>query len=531
MLPAYPSEASRFQPAAPPYPPFPDYRAPGQAGAQQGTQGQNYPPAPSYQGYAGSGANYGGSRAYPQNPGHPGNPGYQSYPGYQPYPPMNGYAAPGYYPYAYAPYPYAYGWQPPKPKRDGYLFGIGIAAFVCSILTVLVGLGCLFLLGLLFVVPNASVQFSSFFASAMFFGALAAIGIIGGGFGIYHSVRSAFLKKPSRAFALPWFWLFLLLYLGVLGIGFLLHAQGKDTTWLGLTIPLILLAGIFPALTILALGVRRLHWRHRDPKAAYWPTTWRRAVLALISGGTLSIGIAILLEFVLEILVLRTQSFNPLTCVNQPNLPGCQNPSAYNVILILVALIAPIVEETVKPLAVILLIGRVRSAAEAFALGLLCGIGFDLIETTGYISTGYNDWLNVAVIRSGAGLLHGFGAGMVALGWYIATHPEKGRVARGILLGSACWLYAVLQHAFWNGSFGLTLLPAPIGPFFANSNLSLGPISLAGYEVVNVIEMILMLAFFVWITGRIRKKSPPPEETLKQKTDVGAMQQPQMALR
>ena len=91
-------------------------------------------------------------------------------------------------------------------------------------------------------------------------------------------------------------------------------------------------------------------------------------------------------------------------------------------------MIAPVVEEAVKPLAVVALIGRIRGAAEAFVLGLACGVGFDMVETSGYIGTGYHDWLNVALVRSGSSLLHGFGAAMVALGWYYLTHAKRHRL-------------------------------------------------------------------------------------------------------
>jgi RsiW-degrading membrane proteinase PrsW (M82 family) len=316
-----------------------------------------------------------------------------------------------------------------------------------------------------------------------------------------------FFRKSSRDFSLPRFWIFVILYLIVIVIGFLLHSQGKDVAYPSLTVVLIFLAGIFPALAVLALGARRLHY----PKSAPWPTSWRRLTLALISGATLSIAIAGGLEFALGILFVQGHAVNPLICADQPNARGCQDPGIYTLLLIMVAIVAPIIEETVKPIAVIVLIGRVRSAAEAFLLGLACGIGFDLIETTGYISSGYNDWLNVAVIRTGAGLLHGFGAAMVALGWYYLTHAKK----RRFLLAFLCWLYAVLQHALWNGSWGLVLIPGPIGDYFNNANVTVGPVSVPAYEIINIVEALFMLAFFIYITGRLRRSlpsSPAPEK-------------------
>src|SRR5205085_9606137 len=118
------------------------------------------------------------------------------------------------------------------------------------------------------------------------------------------------------------------------------------------------------------------------------------------------------------------------------------------------SVVTPLVEEGFKPLAVVTMIGRIRSASEAFILGMACGIGFDMIETTAYIGKGYHDWIHVAIERSTAGLLHGFGAGMMALGWYYITHKDALK-RNHLQIGLGCMLYAILQHAIWNGSFVL----------------------------------------------------------------------------
>jgi RsiW-degrading membrane proteinase PrsW (M82 family) len=250
-------------------------------------------------------------------------------------------------------------------------------------------------------------------------------------------------------------------------------------------------------------------WRRLSPRAlsiASWPTSWRRLTLTLVSGATLSIGLALILELLFELILVFSQGSGVLQSLNNP---GAGNPSnsTYVLLLITVAVVAPLVEEMVKPLAVVVLIGRVKSKAEAFTLGLACGIGFNLVETTGYISQGYGNWLNVALVRSGAGLLHGFGAAMVALGWYILTHREEGRWRRRTLLALGCMGYAILQHAIWNGSFGLGLIPGPIGAFFSTWSWSVGPITIDGPGLINIAEAIGMLFFFIYMTGRLRSRS------------------------
>jgi RsiW-degrading membrane proteinase PrsW (M82 family) len=385
---------------------------------------------------------------------------------------------------------------------------MAICSVIGSGLVLLGGLGCIFLVLLVALVPAKSLsggqQFSSF-ATLIIFTCLC---IPGGAFGLYHSIR-ALMKKPSSDFSLPRFWIFLILYLAVIGVAFLLQSRAQEVAFPALTITLIALAGILPALTVLALGVRRLRTRVAKPLKALWPTSWRRFTLALVSGTTLSIVLALVLELGLLIVITtltHVQAVQDFSCLDTPDVQSCQAPGVYSLILFVLAVGAPLIEETVKPLAVVLLIGRVRSAAEAFVLGMACGIGFDLVETSGYISAGYHDWLNVALQRTAAGLLHGLGAAMVALGWYYLVHAKK----RRLLLALACWSYAVLQHAIWNGSWGLILLPAPVGPFVENWTLNLGFTSLPFFTLIDIVEAIGMLAFFIYITGKLRTQGAPP---------------------
>lgn len=440
-------------------------------GAPPGTSYPNFPvPSPSYQGYTS------GPPAPFVPPGYPPTGAY--------------YTQPGAYPY---PYPFPY--PPPQPKRDGYLLGVGIAAFIGSILVLLGGLTSLFLLLFVQIVRANNLTSSQSFSSTVLFAAFALIGLIGGGFSLYHSIGSVFVRKPSSGFAIPTFWIFVALYIAVIAGGFVLHANGQDVANLTLLAILILLAGLFPALAVMALGERRLHF----PGGADWPTSWRRFTLAIVSGATMGILIAGALELALLALLVRAQGINPLLCLNDPTNPGCQSSSTVGLLFITVAVIGPLVEETVKPLAVIILIGRMRSAAETFVLGLACGIGFDLIETSGYISSSTDNWLNIALGRTGSGLLHGMGAAMVALGWYYLTHPGKNRVPKAL----GCWFYAVVQHAIWNSTAFLTLLPGSGGEFFSRQ-LTIGSFTMGYFQFVNIAEAILILLVLLYITYRIR---------------------------
>lgn len=441
-----------------------------------------------------------GSSPTPSIP-YTGNP----YPPYPPYPPYSPYQQQRPYP------PYQY-YPPPRPKRDRYLFTVSIVSMIGSLLTVLGGL--LALLSVLSISlvnsptsPNAQLSADQQFMVTVTLLAFAIIGIVGGGYGVYHSIRAVRARKPSSAFKMHSYWLFVALYIIVIIAGFVLRGQGQANVPQSLTVALVLLAGLMPALAVMALGNRRLHAPGRTgetagtagKEAAAWPTSWRRFTLAIVSGATLGVLVAGVLEFVFQAALVRGQGVDPFLCLTNPYAPQCQDPALYNLLLIFVAVIAPLIEEAVKPLAAVILIGRIRSAAEAFVLGLACGIGFDLIETSGYISSTYPDWLSTALVRAGAGLPHGFGSAMIVLGWYYLTHPGKKRVLKAL----GCWLYAVLQHAVWNGSWGLVLLPGSAGQFFSNT-LALGSLSLPYYTVINIAEALFMLYFFLYITRVLR---------------------------
>jgi RsiW-degrading membrane proteinase PrsW (M82 family) len=499
----HPADAPNFHPAYQPY----------QPPAQQQAQGNPYPTTPQQPPLGTAYPAYYPYATYPPYPGPQNYAGYPEYPAHAPNtyagnqpayaPPYYNY--PGYnYPYGYQPYPYpypAYTW-PAKPKRDGYLLGMSITAFAGSILVLLTGIVSIIFLLIIAILPTTATMGSAQrFGGIVEFVAFSAAGLIGGGFTFYHSLRSLFLKKPSAEFKLPWFWIFFVLYLGVLLIAAAIRSQGQAITNQPLTIFMISLAGILPSLTIVALGVRRVHF----PRNAPWPTTWRRFVVALVSGATLAIVLALIFELILTVVLQK--SLGVSVSLDNPDQQIPHDPKSILFLFLLVSVVAPLVEEGVKPLGVIIMIGRIRSAAEAFILGLACGIGFNLIETTGYMGMGYKDWLNTAIERTSSGLLHGFGAAMVSLGWYYLTHPKETR--HRFLVPLACLSYAVLQHAIWNGSFGFQLLPAPIGPYLDTGTVPLGPLSFPAIMLVYGALTLVMLTFFLYMTKKVRPVNLP----------------------
>ncbi|HKD76227.1 MAG TPA: PrsW family glutamic-type intramembrane protease, partial [Ktedonobacterales bacterium] len=187
------------------------------------------------------------------------------------------------------------------------------------------------------------------------------------------------------------------------------------------------------------------------------PSTWRRVWMSFMSGMFLATIVAALLELIASaVLATFLQAGSPN--VSQLN---TNNPSELLLTGLLLSVIAPLAEEGLKPVGPLVILGRLRGPAEAFLLGMAAGIGFDVFETTGYITQGQADWIIVAVERVGAGLLHGVGAGMATMGWY---YLFRGRGASNrYLKGFGALAYAVLQHGIFNGSNFLEIIPGPIG--------------------------------------------------------------------
>ncbi|HEU5366922.1 MAG TPA: PrsW family glutamic-type intramembrane protease [Ktedonobacterales bacterium] len=431
--------------------PYPPYRPPaGPRGPAPRYPGPGYPIVPP-------------SRQPPAYPGYPLQPGYAPYP-YPPYPGMPGYP---------------YGWYPPRPRAPGETYHkvLGILSIIASSLLLLGGLLGLAITALIVLVGDGE-DLSSI--NLLVTGTLA--GLAGGGAGLYHSIR-ALMRRPSAPFSLPSFWVLFALTIVILGAGVALFATNQPTGPVALIELLVLLSGIVPALTVLALGLQTLR-----PGV-----TWRRAWLALSSGASLSIGVAIVLELVLTLLLLGAASLN----VDLNNL----NPSSSFgtiAILILIAVIAPLVEETTKQFSGFFLLPRMKGPQEAFLIGLASGIGFAIVETAGYIGSAQADWAGIALGRVGAGLLHGMGAAMAGVGWY---YIFRGKGARGRWrLGIGFVIYAYAQHAIFNG--GQEALVAFIKPLQTWHFDIFGlrqDITIVYAGVLYVVILVIMLLVIRWL--------------------------------
>ncbi|MDJ0664446.1 MAG: PrsW family glutamic-type intramembrane protease [Acidimicrobiia bacterium] len=128
------------------------------------------------------------------------------------------------------------------------------------------------------------------------------------------------------------------------------------------------------------------------------------------------------------------------------------------VLIVDLAIIAPLAEETTKPLAA--LVRRPRTARDAFLFGAAAGTGFAMIEnvlySSGWFYGSLAGWPPVAVLRMlGAGL-HAFCAGLVAWGVF---QLRTGESRRWRYFWMSLWV-ALTTHGLWNGSVAVAVVLA-----------------------------------------------------------------------
>lgn len=420
-------------------------------------------------------------------------PGYPTYAQGQgvPYTP---YPAPPYQPYApyppYGPYP-PYAYPPMQPKRapgETYALVVSWIVTVVGALSIILALLILGISGL--ALSDGSNSLSTLGLAVSFGLAPLAGGVMAMVMGI-----QGILRRPSRTFTMPSYWFLFALALLALGAGValwnLFPAPGSALA----VSPLVVMSGVLPALAILALTTQRL----RNP------STRRHVWMSLAYGATLAPLLAIIFELLATLviyLVARALGFDVGNALNGANFSPT-NPQELVAQLLDISLTAAVVEETLKPLGAVLIIRRLRTRSDAFLVGMAAGIGFNIVETIGYITQGQGDWINVALERSTAGLLHGVGAGMATLGWWYLINGKG--VPLRFLKGFGLILYAMTQHAINNGVAVLIgLVPEPLRSLLFDT-FYLGRLPEQYASLVFLAYGGLILIVLLWITAVLRR--------------------------
>jgi RsiW-degrading membrane proteinase PrsW (M82 family) len=324
-----------------------------------------------------------------------------------------------------------------------------------------------------------------------------------GGIAFWHGLRSL-QGRRSAALRLPPVWLLAAVFglLVVLGL-FVIENDVAP----GLLFPPILWgAATLPPLLAVSWFMGR----------SATGLTWRRGLVALAGGATVSVVIAIVLEILFPVVVLALVFGLADLVVDQVTalfeaLAGADIAAAitnpgFIFIFVQVALVAPLAEELAKPLVTLPLLGRL-GRREAFLVGAMAGAGFAALENVIYAGFGFTFWAGILLVRALGGAIHPLGAGLVALGW------------RDVLTGAAGawpkWLarfgLAAGMHALWNGGSLLVITLAGAN-FFGELPPEIDLLGLSAAGVTLALLVILGLAA-LWLGRTIVQRQDQQEET------------------
>lgn len=240
-----------------------------------------------------------------------------------------------------------------------------------------------------------------------------------------------------------------------------------------------------------------------------FPTTWKRVWIALAIGAMVSIPLAIALEIALPSLILTVAM--PLRdlvadAADYDSLEEFFYSPFMVVMLVQFAVVAPLVEELVKPIGALVLARRLRSPSEAFIVGMAGGVAFAVVENMLYEMPGLwgwgEVWAGTVALRSIGSVMHPLTAGMMGVAWFAVRNRQPG-AGRRLL---ATFALVFLLHALWNG--GIALLMTDFGAYYFDSR----EWQISIYDIgvpVALIALLMILSLLMWrilwvVTGRLR---------------------------
>jgi RsiW-degrading membrane proteinase PrsW (M82 family) len=180
-----------------------------------------------------------------------------------------------------------------------------------------------------------------------------------------------------------------------------------------------------------------------------------------------------------------------------PTLLGVLSSPWAVVLLVQLAVAAPLIEEALKPLGS--LTRRPSSARDAFLFGVAAGAGFAAVENLLYASGWFlwgESWLAVSLLRSVGAAIHPLGAGLVSLGVWTATQNRRPGVA------FASFGAAAAVHALWNGTIAVILVLFNERDFVAGG---LGGTALTWGVTLAVLLVLLGGAALAGLVGLARR--------------------------
>lgn len=348
---------------------------------------------------------------------------------------------------------------------------------------------------------------SLIYATTIFF-----VGILLGVVSVVSFLR--FLEKPAAFKPVSTSYEGWKITLGVIGAGLALFfgnlvQANSAINWLILpllTIPAVML----PILTLLGLSTSNL------PLGTRW-RTWGTLGISLTATPFILFMLETVVIVVIILLVIIYAVANPDIAVEFEKLSAqlaymdLQTEEALQLItpyilkpvvvipaIIFIAVLVPLIEELIKPLAVWTLAAKLDSPAQGFAFGALSGAGFAIWETFN-VSGRVTEWGVLLFTRIGTGLLHITTSAIMGGAIYLAIREK--RYLR--LLGT--YLLAVLLHGLWNAA-AITVSFSALADIYNQTDgyASLQWVSTAGL----VILAIVMITFLIISNRRMQRTIP-----------------------
>lgn len=181
-----------------------------------------------------------------------------------------------------------------------------------------------------------------------------------------------------------------------------------------------------------------------------------------------------------------------------------QKPYVLLGLLVITSLIIPLLEELLKPLALLVIASRKPTPSQGFVGGLICGAAFAFLETSGtLVSSIDSGWVVLVLMRLGTSLLHITASGLVGLGLARAWQAKKSRnFFRNYML-------AVLMHGTWN-AFGVMLGYLPIiGPSF-EMNLPFASWMARVAPYMLILFSVGLIVVLISLNRRLQRETVPP---------------------
>lgn len=191
--------------------------------------------------------------------------------------------------------------------------------------------------------------------------------------------------------------------------------------------------------------------------------------------------------------------------------PYIANPIVIASIIGYIALLVPMIEEMFKPLAVWIFATKIETPAQGFAMGMLSGAAFALIESLNASGDGSASWSLIVTIRAGTSLLHMTTSGL--MGWGIVSAFREKKIMRL----AAAYLSAVCLHGIWNASaIGVGI--SSIGELIDKPEwlFNIIPAALGGMAVLGVGMFAVLLA-----SNRKLRTSPIPPQIIGSENEDG----------